>query len=65
MICIKDEVPMEICEIDDELKAIYHSEDSVCILIFKTGINRNRFLDETIVMIKDKREKYFESFYES
>ena len=36
MICIKDEAPMEICEIDDELKAIYHSEDSVCILIFKT-----------------------------
>ena len=65
MICIKDEVPMEICEIDDELKAIYHSEDSVCILIFKTRINRNRFLDETIGMIKDKRKKYFESFYGS
>ena len=65
MICIKAEVPMEICEIDDELKAIYHSEDSVCIWIFKTRIDRNRFMDETIGMIKDKREKYFESFYES
>ena len=25
MICIKTEIPREICEIDDELKAIYHS----------------------------------------
>ena len=65
MICIKAEVPMGICEIDDELKAIYHSEDSVCIWIFKTRIDRNRFMDETIGMIKDKREKYFESFYEN
>ena len=65
MICIKANIPEELSQIDDELKAIYHSEDSVCILIFKTRINRNRFLDETIGMIKDKREKYFESFYES
>jgi hypothetical protein len=64
MICIKAEVPMEICEIDDELKAIYHSEDTFCIWIFKTRTARNRFMNETIGMIKDKREKYFESFYE-
>ena len=32
MICIKTEIPKEICEIDDELKAIYHSHDTVrCI----------------------------------
>tara|TARA_Y100000590_G_C15734951_1_gene1018243 strand:- start:2612 stop:2809 length:198 start_codon:yes stop_codon:yes gene_type:complete len=64
MICIKAEVPMEICEIDDEIKAIYHSEDTFCIWIFKTRTDRNRFMNETIGMIKDKREKYFESFYE-
>ena len=29
MICIKTEIPKEICEIDDELKAIYHSHDNV------------------------------------
>ena len=28
MFCIKTEIPQEICEIDDELKAIYHSKDS-------------------------------------
>lgn len=31
MICIKTEIPKEICEIDDELKAIYHSHNTVCM----------------------------------
>ncbi len=31
MICIKAEIPEDLCQIDDELKAIYHSKDSVCI----------------------------------
>ena len=29
MICIKVDIPEEICAIDDELKAIYHSKDTV------------------------------------
>ena len=29
MICIKTQIPQEICDIDDELKAIYHSKDTV------------------------------------
>ena len=36
MICIKTDIPEEICKIDDELKAIYHSKDTVCIWVFKT-----------------------------
>ena len=63
MICIKTEIPQEICDIDDELKAIYHSKDTVCILVFKTRKDRNRFMDQTIGMLKDDREKHFESFY--
>ena len=35
MICIKANIPQEICDIDDELKAIYHSKDTVCIWVFK------------------------------
>ena len=62
MFCNKTEIPQEICEIDDELKAIYHSKDTVCIWVFKTRADRNRFMDETIGMLKDKREKHFESF---
>ena len=32
MICIKADIPKELSEIDDELKAIYHSKDTVCFL---------------------------------
>ena len=64
MICIKTEIPQEICNIDDELKAIYHSKDTVCIWVVKTRKDRNRFMDETAGMTKKKREKHFESFYE-
>lgn len=61
MICIKAKIPKEICDIDDELKAIYHSSDSVCIWIFETRDDRNRFMEETVGMMKDEREAYFEA----
>ena len=63
MHCNKVDIPQEICEIDDELKAIYHSSDSVCIWIFKTREDRNRFVDETAGMLKKERETFFENFY--
>ena len=63
MYCIKTEIPQEICDIDDELKAIYHSRDSVCIWVLKSRDDRNRFVDETAGMLKNEREKHFESFY--
>ena len=63
MFCIKTEIPQEICEIDDELKAIYHSKDTVCIWVFKTRADRNRFMDETAGMLKNERQRHFESFY--
>lgn len=56
MICIKTEIPEEICKIDDELKAIYHSKDSVCIWVFKSKDDRNRFMEETIGMLKDEKQ---------
>ena len=64
MLCIKAEVPSKICEIDDELKAIYHSKDSICFFVFKTRDDRNRFMDETIGMLKVEREEHFNSFYD-
>ena len=63
MYCIQTEIPQEICEIDDELKAIYHTKDSVCIWVFKKREDRNRFLDETAGMLKDDRENHYETFY--
>ena len=59
MICIKTKIDDEICKIDDELKAIYHSHDSICIWVFKTRNDRNKFMDETIGMIKKDRENYY------
>ena len=64
MICIKTKIPPEICEIDDELKAIYHSKDTVCIWVLKTRDDRNGFMDATIGMSKEEREEQFESFYD-
>ena len=63
MICIKTNIPEEICEINDELKAIYHSRDSICIWIFKSRSERNKFIDETIGMLKKERENHYISNY--
>ena len=63
-LCIKAEVPQELCDIDDELKAIYHSKDSVCIWVFKTRADRNRFMDETAGMQKAERQNHFESSFQ-
>ena len=63
MYCIATKISQEICDIDDELKAIYHSKDTVCIWVFKTREDRNKFINETAGMLKSDREKYYESFY--
>ena len=63
MICIKVDIPQHICDIDDECKAIYHSKDTVCIWVFKSRDDRNKFMDETAGMMKADRESHFEKFY--
>jgi hypothetical protein len=63
MYCIKVDMPQDICEIDDELKAIYHGKDTVCIWVFKTRDERNKFMDETAGMLKSEREKHYEEKY--
>ena len=63
MICIKTDIPQEICDIDDELKAIYHSKNTVCIWVFKIREDRSRFMNETISMLKDEREIHYEKNY--
>ena len=63
MICVKVDIPQSVCDIDDELKAIYHSKDSVCIWVFKTREDRNNFVEETVGMLKSDREKHFDKFY--
>ena len=63
MICIKTEIPKEIYDIDDELKAIYHSRDIVWIWVFKNREDRNIFMNDTVGMMKEEREKYYENHF--
>ena len=63
MICVKAEIPIELSNIDDELKAIYHSKDTVCFYIFKSRDLRNEFVEKTKGMNKDEREIIY-SLYE-
>ena len=62
MICIKADIPEELNKIDDELKAVYHSNDTVCFFILKTRELRNRFIEETKGMNKSEREKVYEVY---
>ena len=63
MICIKVDIPQSVCDIDDELKAIYHSKDTVCIWVFKTRVDRNKFVDDTAGMLKSERENHYEEHF--
>ena len=62
MICIKTEIPNELNDIDDELKVIYHSKDTVCFYIFKTRELRNEFLEKTKGMNKSEREEIYKNY---
>ena len=62
MICIKANIPEELSQIDDEVKAIYHSTDTVCFFIFKTREQRNEFIERTKGMNKLEREKIYEEY---
>jgi len=62
MICIKAEIPEELNKIDDELKAIYHSRETICFYLFKTRELRNEFVERTKGMNKEDREKVYELY---
>jgi len=63
MICIQVDIPQSVCDINDELKAIYHSKDTVCIWVFKTRDDRNKFVDDTAGLLKSERENYYEKYF--
>ena len=62
MICIKAEIPEELNDIEDELKAIYHSKDTVCFYIFETRDLRNEFIEKTKGMNKNNREQIYKEY---
>ena len=55
MICIPAEIPRELCDIDDELKAIHHSNNSVFIWVLNSKEDRNDFVGRSIGMNKIER----------
>ena len=63
MYCIKAEIPQNICDIDDELKAIYHGKDTVYIWTFQSREDRNNFMDDTTGMLKAERESHYEKYF--
>ena len=62
MICINANIPKELNDIDDELKAIYHSKDTVCFYIFKNREQRNEFIEKTNGMNKNDREIVYQKY---
>ena len=61
MISIKANIPKELSAIDDELKTIYHSKDTVCFFIFKNRDQRNEFVEKTKDMTKIERESTYKN----
>ena len=59
MICIKIDIPKELNDINDELKAIYHSKNTVCFYIFESRELRNEFIEKTKGMNKVQREEIY------
>jgi hypothetical protein len=62
MICINANIPKELNDIDDELKAIYHSKDTVCFYIFKNREQKNEFIEKTNGMSKNDQEIVYQKY---
>ena len=62
MICIKADIPKELNDIDDQLKAIYHSKDTVCFFVFKHKEQRDGFVEKTKGMLKIERETIYQEY---
>ena len=62
MICIKTDIPKELNDIDDELKAIYHSKDTVCFFIFKNKEQRDEFVERTKGIAKTEQETIYQEY---
>ena len=62
MICINANIPKELNDIDDELKAIYHSKNTICFYIFKNREQRNEFVEKTKGMNKVNRETLYQKY---
>ena len=61
MICIKADIPKELNDIDDELKAIYHSKNTV-FFTFENREYQNEFLEKTKKMTNVDKEIIYQEY---
>ena len=62
MICIRADITKELGDIVDELKAIYHSKNTVYFFIFKNREQQNEFVKKTTGMTKLVRETIYQEY---
>ena len=62
MIYIKADIPKELNDIDDELKAIYHSKNTICFFTFENRKHRNEFVEKTKAITKIERETIYQEY---
>jgi hypothetical protein len=62
MICSKANIPKELNNIEDKLKAIYHSKNTVCFFIFKNRDQQNELFEKTKGMTKVRRETVYQEY---
>ena len=63
MICLPVDIPKELCIIDEELKAIYHSKNTVCVWNFATRDDRFDFMNAAVGLDKSTRKNYYKKNY--
>ena len=62
MICIKADISKELSDIDDELKAIYHSKNTICFFTFENKEYQNEFIEKTKGIKKIEQEIIYQEY---
>ena len=60
MICIKADILKELNDIYVELKAIYHSKNTIYFFTFENKEYRNEFIEKTKGMTKVEQETIYQ-----
>ena len=62
MIFIKADIPKELNDIDNKLKAIYYFKNTVCFFTFENREYRNEFIEKTKEITKVERETIYQEY---
>ena len=62
MICIKTDIPNGLSDIDDKLKAIYHSKNTVYFFTFENKELQNEYVEKTKGITKVAQETIHQEY---